>query len=201
MLGDVDGYAKLRGKQGAEGRADSQTAGEGTLPAQGNAGGKDAHTPGDGEKHARGDVRRGCPPGKQADDFRFRKDGAHAGNGDGLAQRGGFSQRGEIHAEDPGKNLEKPAGSGGAFIVHKEILYGPVRIGADDLAVLSADIEDKTGFRKEMDGAGGMAADFRRDIMRRGKGNAAVAGGCDMQGNGVARAGTGGGKDALSRFA
>ena len=67
--------------------------------------GKAPHTPGDGAEDAGGDIGGWRTPRKQADDFRLREYGAHAGNGGGLSPSGGFTELRQLHAEDAGKDL------------------------------------------------------------------------------------------------
>ena len=105
ILGHVDRDAEFFGKQPAERRACRQPARERAFAAQGYAGGKTPHTPGDGAEDAGGDIGGWRTPRKQADDFRLREYGAHAGNGGGLSPSGGFAEFRQLHAEDAGKDL------------------------------------------------------------------------------------------------
>ena len=66
------------------------------------------HSPRKGMRAARPRIRRAMErktPRKQADDFRLREYGAHAGNGGGLSLSGGFTEFRQLHAEDAGKDL------------------------------------------------------------------------------------------------
>ena len=58
-----------------------------------------------GAEDAGGDIGGWRTPRKQADDFRLREYGAHAGNGGGLSPSGGFTELRQLHAEDAGKDL------------------------------------------------------------------------------------------------
>ena len=95
------------------------------------------------EVDAGDDILLGRPPGEEGDDLGLGKDRA------GAAHLGGIPGAEVVlrhllqrHLQHPGHDLQKPAGPGGALVVHIELADAAPVIQGDGLHILSADVND-----------------------------------------------------------
>ena len=73
---------------------------------------------------------------------------------------------GKVHLHGAGHDLEKTAGAGRAFVVHHKMLHAAVRRQANDLAVLSPNVNNRPGVFKQRAHAHCMAGNFGIGFVR-----------------------------------
>ena len=169
------------GKLSRQGVADTGIAGHAAYEGDGML---EAEASSESDDLARdGHAEPGCDAvarmaeGDQTDDFALGEDCAGAGNRKGLGRgSSGVAEVVEGHVEGAGHDLEETASPRGAAIVEGEVDGVAELVGADDLAVLPADIDDRADVGKEVMDAASLAGDLGRAGGSLGKEIAAVAG-------------------------
>ena len=99
--------------------------------------------------------------GNQGDHLGLGKDGAHTGDRDILLVfQAHPAHLVQAHLHGPGHHFQKAACPSGAFVVHHEIDHRAVFVQADDLAVLSANVNDRPHRWVKEVGASGVTGDL-----------------------------------------
>ena len=107
------------------------------------------------------DIRRCGATGNQADDLTFRKHGTHAGNGHIVVPvQAKLAHLRQLHLQGAGHHLQKTAGTGGAFVVHRKGFNSAAFAQADHLGILPANVDHGAHGGVQMMSPAGMAGDL-----------------------------------------
>ena len=140
--------------------------------------GEDGGAAADGVDAPQRNVAGRCLLRQQADDLALGKHGAHTVDGHRLRPLHKGIDGGDVAAYPAHGHFQKPARSGGALVVHQEVLYLPAGgIQQDHLAVLPADVDDRVAAGTEKSGPGPVAGDLRDGLVRLRQQRPAIAGG------------------------
>ena len=113
---------------------------------------------------------------EKADDLALGKDGAHTVDGHRLRARDEFVDLCNVAADARHRHFQEAARTGRTFVVHQKIADLPRFIEQDDLAVLTADIDDRIAAGTKERRARAVAGDLGDDLVRLGQQLASVTG-------------------------